>query len=134
LKWFWDNKRIGPTLIILNSQEALNITTKVAGSTGAGTGFRVGLTMGADQKTLTGGFYVSGYSKGAPSLGNQGCEQPVNSVNAEMRRLSQALTLTGERRCNDLKRATQFEVKVKSELTQIQGQNGTEMISSMGLN
>jgi hypothetical protein len=89
-KWFWDNKRIGPSLIILNAQEAMNITKKVCGSTGAGVGYRVGLNVGADQKNITGGFYVSGYSKGAPTPGNWRCKHSVNSVNAETQRLSQA--------------------------------------------
>lgn len=57
----WDNRKIGPTLFVLNAQEAQNITKKVAGSTGSGTGFRVMLTPGADQKGLTGSFYCSGY-------------------------------------------------------------------------
>jgi hypothetical protein len=90
LKWFWDNKRIGPTVILLNAQEALNITSKVVGSTGTGAGFRIAMNMGADQKTLTGGFYVTGCKTGAPSLRNQGCKHSVNSVNAAMQRLSQA--------------------------------------------
>jgi hypothetical protein len=61
LQWFWDKKRIGPSVILVNSQEAMNLTKKIAGSTGAGIGYRVGLNIGADQKNITGGFYVSGY-------------------------------------------------------------------------
>jgi hypothetical protein len=61
LKSLWDNRRIGPSLALVNSQEALNITKKVTGGTGNVAGFRVTLQPGESQKGLVGSFFVTGY-------------------------------------------------------------------------
>ncbi len=57
LKALWDEARIGPTLILLNSQEALNITKKIGGSSNLS--YRIMLSDG--QKDVVGGVFVSGY-------------------------------------------------------------------------
>lgn len=57
LKALWDNARIGPSLILMHSQEALSVTKLIIASTGAS--YRVNLTDG--NKDITGGLYVSGY-------------------------------------------------------------------------
>lgn len=68
LKALWDNARIGPTLILMNSQEARNVTRKIASSSPA----RVQLQAG--DKDITGGIFTSGYlnkfSSGALTPGN----------------------------------------------------------------
>lgn len=60
-KWFWDNRKVGPTALVMNAQEALNITNKITGGTGSVVGQRVMLQQG-DQKELVGGFFVKGYT------------------------------------------------------------------------
>jgi hypothetical protein len=57
LKALWDHHRIGPSLCLVNSQEAGNITKKIGGSTGLG--FRVQAAQG--DKSIVGGIYVSAY-------------------------------------------------------------------------
>lgn len=61
LKALWDERRIGPSLALVNSQEALNITKKVTGGTGSVAGYRVTLQPGESQKGLVGSFFVTGY-------------------------------------------------------------------------
>lgn len=60
-KYLWDTWRIGPTLHIMNSQQATDITDIMTAGTGTGLGFRINLGMGADQKGMTGGFFYDGY-------------------------------------------------------------------------
>ncbi len=57
LKALWDQSRVGPTMCLVNSQEARNITRRVGGSTSLT--YRVNLNDG--DKNITGGVYVSGY-------------------------------------------------------------------------
>lgn len=57
LKALWDEARIGPTLMLVNSQEALHITQKIGGSSSLA--FRVMLKDG--DKDVTGGIFVSSY-------------------------------------------------------------------------
>jgi hypothetical protein len=61
----WNTRRVGPTLMIMNAQERLNITKKIAGSTGLS--YTVNLTDGRND--VAGGIHVSGYlNKYASSL------------------------------------------------------------------
>lgn len=55
LKTLWDKVRIGPTLIVMNSQEALSITRVLGASTSA----RFANAWG--DKGITGGAYIQGY-------------------------------------------------------------------------
>ena len=57
LKALWDHARIGPSLVLVNSQEAGNITRKIGGSTGLG--FRIQASQG--DKGIVGGIYVAAY-------------------------------------------------------------------------
>lgn len=60
-KSLWDTWGIGPTLAMMNSQEAQNITKKVMGSgtsTSSAVQYRVNLTDGS--KNITGSLFVSG--------------------------------------------------------------------------
>ncbi len=60
-KFLWDTWRIGPTLHIMNSQQATDITDLLTAGTGTGLGFRINLNQGLDQKGLSGGFFFDGY-------------------------------------------------------------------------
>lgn len=60
-QYLWDTWRIGPTLYIMNSQQASDITDLLTLGTGTGLGFRINLPMGTDQKGMTGGFVYDGY-------------------------------------------------------------------------
>lgn len=57
LKALWDFARIGPSLILMHSQEALSITKILLASSGAT--YRINLQDGA--KNITGGMFVSDY-------------------------------------------------------------------------
>jgi hypothetical protein len=58
LKWFWDNLRLSPQILWVNSQEALNISKKiVAGSTNAAQRF----VFSAVQDAIGGGIMVRTY-------------------------------------------------------------------------
>lgn len=59
LKALWDRSKVGPTLALISSQEAISITKLVAGS-GTGLGWRVELANGGSSD-LVGGVYVGGY-------------------------------------------------------------------------
>lgn len=59
LKSLWDNSRIGPTLLLVNSQEAMNITKKVMAN-GSTTTLRQTVSVGADG-VVTAGLVVSDY-------------------------------------------------------------------------
>jgi hypothetical protein len=59
LKWFWDNLRLSPQTLWVNSQEALNISRKiVAGNTTSAQRF----VFSADQTGLAGGIMVRTYN------------------------------------------------------------------------
>jgi hypothetical protein len=58
LKALWDYSRIGPTLVLMNSQEALSVTRTIIGST---TGALVRLPVNPGDKSVVGGDYVTGY-------------------------------------------------------------------------
>lgn len=61
LKSLWDNRRVGPSLCLMNSQEAINVTAKIGGATATAMGIRINTASGPDQKTLVGGVFISGY-------------------------------------------------------------------------
>ena len=61
LKSLWDNRRVGPSLCLLNSQEAINVTKKIGGASATAMGIRINTVGGPDQKNLIGGIYISGY-------------------------------------------------------------------------
>jgi hypothetical protein len=58
-KSLWDNSRIGPTVILVNSQEAQNALAKIAAN-GATTTFRLNATVGADGR-ISGGLRLGSY-------------------------------------------------------------------------
>ena len=58
LKALWDYSRIGPSLILMHSQEALSATKIILGSTTGATS-RINLEFG--DKGITGGMFVNGY-------------------------------------------------------------------------
>jgi hypothetical protein len=58
LRALWDKSRIGPSLIIMNSQEAKNVTAKIAGNA---TGYQFRAATDPGSKDLIGGLYISGY-------------------------------------------------------------------------
>ena len=76
-KYLWDNWKIGPTLHIMNSQEATDITDLLTAGTGTGLGFRLNLPMGGDQKSMTGGFFYDGYINRYTSSLTPGCPDRV---------------------------------------------------------
>jgi hypothetical protein len=59
LKAMWDNYRLSPTVIYVNSQEQQNISNKVLGS-GSNTNVRQNITIGADGK-ISAGYVVDLY-------------------------------------------------------------------------
>jgi hypothetical protein len=57
LKSMWDNYRLGPTCILVNSQQAADITKKIGGSSNLA--YRIYLEDG--QRNVVGGIYVGSY-------------------------------------------------------------------------
>lgn len=61
LKALWDNRRVGPSLCLMNSQEAINVTAKIGGAAASALGIRINTVVGPEQKNLIGGIFISGY-------------------------------------------------------------------------
>lgn len=59
LKSLWDEARIGPTVILVNAQEAMNMLTKIAAN-GSTTTFRLSMSVGADGR-VSGGMRLGSY-------------------------------------------------------------------------
>lgn len=62
LKYFWDFLRVGPSEILMNSQEALNINRKIVAASGAPVFQFIEQSDGAGGRTITGGSRVSLYA------------------------------------------------------------------------